>query len=145
MKVLVMNGPNLNMLGEREPEIYGRRTLEDLKNDVEKAFAKSKMQIEWFQSNHEGELVDRIQQANWDSVKAIVINPGGYAHTSVVIKDALAIFSGKVIEVHLSHTVKRESFRQSKITAMSCDGIIEGFGLDSYILALHYLNSIEGH
>lgn len=136
-KFLVINGPNLNMLGKREPHIYGTMSLEDIIRHTESKFAKNHVNIEWFQSNIEGEIIDRIQVAvnqEWD---ALIINPGGYSHTSVAIRDALTILSIPIIEIHLSNTQAREEFRAKKLTAQVAKSIMEGFGADSYYLAIY--------
>ena len=129
-KFLVINGPNLNFLGKREPEIYGSLSLKEIQEYTEKrvhSFCKY-VNIDWFQSNLEGEIVDRIQKASLESLDALIINPAAYSHTSVAILDALKLIEYKVIEVHLSNTYNRESFRHTRLTAKSSNAIIEGFG-----------------
>lgn len=136
MKVLVINGPNLNLLGARDKNQYGTISLNDIKNLLEKEF--NNISFQFFQSNIEGEIVNEIQKAR-DVYDGIIINPGGYAHTSVAIRDALADSPLIKVEVHLSHLVNRENFRQSLITASGCDGYVSGFKEISYIAGLHAL------
>ena len=141
MKILVINGPNLNLLGVRDKNQYGTITLNDIKNLLEKEF--DTISFKFFQSNIEGEIVDEIQKAK-DVYDGIIINPGGYAHTSVAIRDALSDSPLNKVEVHLSHLVNRENFRQSLITASGCDGYISGFKEISYIGGIKILiNLIE--
>lgn len=139
MKILVLGGPNLNLLGTREPEIYGHETLEDIEKYIRDSFNKKEMESHWRQSNSESKLIGWIQEAEREDFDAIVINPAAYTHTSVAIHDALKSFPGKKIEVHLSNTYKREEFRKVKITSSASDGVIEGFGKYSYFLAFKYL------
>lgn len=134
-KVLVIHGPNLNLLGEREPEVYGSVTLEDINKSLEEAAKKSGVEIKTYQSNHEGELVEAIQNArNWADV--IIINPAAYTHTSVAIRDALSAVNVPAIEVHLSNIHARENFRQSSHVSPVSVGQVVGFGKNSYLLAL---------
>jgi len=135
-KILIINGPNLNMLGVREPQIYGHQTLDDIKNFTE-AKIKGLAQLEWYQSNVEGELVNRIQEAHKQSFDALIINPGGYAHTSVALHDALKILKIPVIEVHLSQVYLREEFRHTLLTAKAATAIMSGFGNQSYHIAIN--------
>lgn len=139
MKILIINGPNLNMLGKREQEKYGSFTLEDLEKLIKIEFPKYLFQF--YQSNIEGEIVSKIQDApnNFD---ALIINPGGYTHTSVAIKDALEIVKIPKIEVHLSHIANREEFRKTMITTQSVDGYISGFKANSYLAAIYLLDKI---
>ncbi len=132
---LIINGPNLNMLGKREPEVYGSLSLADIQNYTEEKL-KSEATLEWFQSNLEGEIVDRLQRAAAQNFKAIIINPGGYSHTSVAIHDAIKILKIPVIEVHISNVYHRESFRQTLLTAKACMAIMTGLGKDAYWLAV---------
>jgi 3-dehydroquinate dehydratase II len=134
-KFLVINGPNLNMLGQREPDIYGKETLEQIKSWTESQ-CQNKASIEWFQSNVEGEIVSRIQFAASAAYDALIINPGGYAHTSVAIHDALKILKIPVIEVHLSQIYQREEFRHTLLTAKAATAIMSGLGKQSYYLAI---------
>jgi 3-dehydroquinate dehydratase-2 len=136
--ILIINGPNLNMLGKREPEVYGSDSLEDIRVWTNEKI-KSKATATWFQSNVEGEIVSRIQAAHSESYDALVINPGGYAHTSVAIHDALKILKIPVIEVHLSQVYKREEFRHTLLTAKACSAIMSGLGKQSYYIAIQSL------
>ena len=141
MKILVINGPNLNLLGTREPEIYGTLTLEKTNENLA-AYAKELgVEIETFQSNIEGEIVDKIQQAKLDGAGCcgIVINPAAYTHTSVAIRDAISAVSLPAVEVHISNIHNREEFRKNSLIAPVCIGQIAGFGQDSYKLALEGL------
>ncbi|MBO5150275.1 MAG: type II 3-dehydroquinate dehydratase [Anaerotignum sp.] len=139
MKLLVMNGPNLNMLGIREKNIYGAETYEDLKALIEKTFAEQGIEGEIYQSNHEGALVDRIQQAYFDGTDAIVINPAAYTHTSVAILDALKAVSLPAVEVHISDVKEREDFRQISYAGKACEKTIMGKGFAGYVEAILYL------
>lgn len=132
---LIINGPNLNMLGKREPEVYGTESLEDIKTWTDSKI-KSEAKTVWFQSNIEGEIVSRIQAAHSESFDALIINPGGYAHTSVAIHDALKILKIPVIEVHLSQVYKREEFRHTLLTAKAATAIMSGLGKHSYYIAI---------
>jgi 3-dehydroquinate dehydratase-2 len=134
-KVLVIHGPNLNLLGEREPQVYGSVTLEDINKSLEEQAKKSGVELKTYQSNHEGELVEAIQNArNWADV--IIINPAAYTHTSVAIRDALSAVNVPAIEVHLSNIHARENFRQSSHVSPVSVGQVVGFGKNSYLLAL---------
>ena len=139
MKILVMNGPNLNMLGILEKNIYGAETYDDLKELVEKTFAEQGVEGEIYQSNHEGALVDRIQQAYSDGTDAIVINPAAYTHTSIAILDALKAVSLPAVEVHISDVKEREAFRQISYAGMACEKTIMGKGFLGYVEAIEYL------
>ena len=139
MKILVINGPNLNMLGIREKNIYGAETYEDLKALIEKTFAEQGIEGEIYQSNHEGALVDRIQQAYFDGTDAIVINPAAYTHTSVAILDALKAVSLPAVEVHISDVKEREDFRQISYAGKACEKTIMGKGFAGYVEAILYL------
>jgi len=135
MRVLYLNGPNLNLLGQREPEVYGRATLADLEAQVRARGAPRGVEVEFRQSNAEGQLVDWIQQAK-GQFQAIVLNAGGYTHTSVALRDAIAAAGIPVIEIHLSNIYAREPFRHHSVIAPVCCGQITGFGAGSYLLAL---------
>lgn len=135
-KFLIINGPNLNMLGTREPEIYGTLTLNEIMEHTEKNLANKNCECAWFQSNIEGEIVNRIQESIKQDFSALVINPGAYSHTSVAILDALQILKIPVIEVHLSNTHRREEFRQTKMTAKASTIIMEGLGKNAYLMAI---------
>jgi 3-dehydroquinate dehydratase II len=133
LEFLIINGPNLNLLGKREPEIYGYRSFEDYLAELRAGFPD--VSIGYFQSNVEGELINKIQEAGF-SVDGIIINPGGYSHTSVAIADAMKAVPVKIIEVHISQVFAREDYRKTLITAPSADGFICGLGLDVYRLAM---------
>ena len=138
MKILVINGPNLNLLGVREPEIYGATTLADIQAELERLGAALSVTIEFFQSNHEGELVTRIQQG-MGQVDGILINPAAYTHTSVALRDALAATGLPFVEVHLSNVHAREPFRHRSLLADLARGQVVGFGPTSYFLGLRGL------
>ena len=141
MKILVLNGPNLNMLGIREPEIYGKTTYNDLVEMIESHCASRGIEVECKQSNHEGALVDMIQQAYFDKVDGIVINPGAYTHTSVALLDALKAVQLKTVEVHISKVDEREAFRQISYVSYFASERIIGKGLDGYLEAIDYLEA----
>ena len=133
--VMVLNGPNLNLLGKRQPEIYGRETLDDVQADLQALAGDLGVQVRFHQSNREYELIDWIHAAR-DSAAAIIINPGAFTHTSVAILDALNAFEGPVLEVHISNVHKREAFRHHSYVSLRADGVIAGFGTQGYALAL---------
>jgi 3-dehydroquinate dehydratase-2 len=139
MKILILNGPNLNLLDQRPDEHYGSLSLEKIEEIIRNEFPNH--QLEFFQSNREGELIDKIQSAG-KLYNGLVINPGGYSHTSVAIKDALEICNIPKIEVHISNLANRENFRHSLVTASSCDGYISGFREKSYMAAIYLLEKI---
>jgi len=134
-RAYVLNGPNLNLLGTREPHIYGSTTLAQVREHCEKHGAKIGVDISFFQSNHEGALVDLIQEAR-DKADAIIFNPAGYSFHSVAILDALKTFDGPIIEVHISNVHKREEFRHHSFVSKRADGVIAGFGTQGYLLGL---------
>ena len=136
-KILIINGPNLNLLGTREPEIYGKLTLKDIETALTNAAQKYGVELECFQSNHEGEIVDKICSAK-NIFDAIIINPAAYTHTSVAIRDALSAVEIATIEVHISNIYSREQFRHNSLIAPVCVGQISGLGLDGYIAALTF-------
>ena len=138
MKFLVLNGPNLNMLGIREPGIYGKSTFSDLLNLLEETAREEGLELEQYQSNHEGCLVDKIQEA-YGKVDGIIINPAAYTHTSVAILDALKAVFIPAVEVHISHVDAREPFRQISYPGLACIKTIKGQGLDGYRQAILYL------
>lgn len=135
MKILIINGPNINLLGTREPEIYGTLTLDKINEEIASYAQSLGVETETFQSNIEGEIVDKIQQAK-DSCDGIVINPAAYTHTSVAIRDAISAVALPAVEVHISNIHSREEFRKHSFIAPVCIGQIAGFGLDSYKLGL---------
>jgi 3-dehydroquinate dehydratase II len=134
--VFVLNGPNLNMLGLREPEIYGSDTLDDIANMLDDRAQDLGLELDIRQSNHEGHLIDWIQEANAKGAKAVLLNAGGFTHTSIAIHDAIKAVSVPVIEVHLSNPHKREDFRHKSYIGMAAKGTVAGFGALSYALAL---------
>jgi 3-dehydroquinate dehydratase-2 len=142
-RILVLHGPNLDLLGEREPEIYGQETLAELDVRLAGEAASLGLAFSTFQSNHEGALVDRLHRAR-DEADGIVLNPGGLTHTSVSLRDAVAALSLPVIEVHLSNTYAREPFRQVDLVAPVCRGVILGLGSLGYLAALRALATILG-
>ena len=144
MKILVMNGPNINMLGIREPGIYGKNTFSDLLQLLDETARELNIDIEQFQSNHEGAIVDKIQWA-LGKIDGIVINPAAYTHTSVAILDALKAVSIPAVEVHISDVDSRESFRQISYAGLACCKTIKGHGLNGYREAVEYLNQLLGH
>ena len=137
-KIAILNGPNLDRLGKREPEIYGRATLADLENDLRKEFS-AVAQLEFFQSNHEGALIDKISALAEAKFDGLVINGAAFTHTSVALRDALAGAGLKTVEVHISNIYKREEFRHHSFTAPVCAAIISGLGLEGYHAAVRYL------
>ncbi|ELR70418.1 3-dehydroquinate dehydratase II [Fulvivirga imtechensis AK7] len=136
MKIIIINGPNLNLLGKREPEIYGNQDFEGFFKQIKVNF--SGVDIEYFQSNIEGEIVGKIQEKGFD-YDGIILNAGGYTHTSVAISDAIAAVKTPVVEVHISNIYAREEFRHKSIISKECIGMISGLGLEGYLLALTYL------
>lgn len=133
---LLLNGPNLNLLGTREPEVYGEVTLEEIKNRLEEICKESNTNLVSFQSNAEHELVDRIQQAQSEGIKCIIFNPGAFTHSSIAIRDALNGTDQRFIEVHISNIYGREDFRQKSFLSDIADGVISGLGTKGYELAL---------
>ena len=138
MKIAVIHGPNLNLLGVREPDIYGRVTLEEIDGRIRALARELDLEVEIVQDNSEGALIDAIQRAGAEA-DGIIINPAGYTHTSVALADALRAVSPPAIEVHLSNILAREPWRHESITATACVGVISGLGADSYVLALRGL------
>ncbi|MCK0167183.1 type II 3-dehydroquinate dehydratase [Jannaschia sp. S6380] len=134
-EILVLNGPNLNLLGQREPDIYGAATLADVETSCR---ALDLAEVTFRQSNHEGQLVDWIQEAR-GTFDAIVINPGAYSHTSIAILDALSAFKGRVVEVHVSNIHRREAFRHHSYVSNRADAVIAGLGVEGYLAALRWL------
>ena len=144
MKILVLNGPNINMLGIREPGIYGKNTFADLLKLLEDTAKELRIEVEQYQSNHEGDLVDKIQWA-LGKVDGIVINPAAYTHTSVAILDALKAVAIPAVEVHISDVDTRETFRQISYAGMACCKTIKGHGLEGYREAIVYLDQLLDH
>ncbi|MEZ5628470.1 type II 3-dehydroquinate dehydratase [Denitromonas sp.] len=136
--VLVLHGPNLNLLGTREPEVYGRTTLADIHASMSDRAGAAGVRLESFQSNHEGELIDRVQAAATEGVDFIIINPAGYTHTSVALRDALAAVAIPYVEVHLSNIHSREAFRHHSYFSDQAVGVICGLGADGYLAALDF-------
>lgn len=139
MRIQIINGPNINLLGKREPSIYGSVTFEDYLVELRKRYAD--VQIDYFQSNIEGELIDRIHQVGFEA-DGILLNAGAYTHTSIALQDAIRSVTSPVIEVHLSNVHAREAFRHVSLIACACKGVICGFGLNSYRLALEALREL---
>jgi 3-dehydroquinate dehydratase-2 len=137
-KVFVIHGPNLNLLGNREPQIYGGSTLDEINDRISREAERIGIECEFFQSNIEGELVNTVQRAG-ETADGIIINPAGYSHTSVALLDALRAIDIPAIEVHLSNIFAREEFRRTSLTAAGCTGSISGLGVDGYLLALRYI------
>ena len=135
MRVLYLNGPNLNMLGVREPAVYGKTTLEDIELQIKERASQSGIEVEFRQSNHEGELVDWVHQARGTS-DANVLNAGAFTHTSIALRDAISSAGVPTVEVHLSNVYSREEFRHKSHIAPVCVGVVSGFGMGSYLLAL---------
>ncbi len=139
--ILLLNGPNLNLLGTREPEVYGFTTLTDIEQQAVEQAARAGATLQHFQSNHEGALIDRIHQAKHDGVHAIFINPGGFTHTSVALRDALSGVAIPFVEVHISNIHQREEFRHHSYLSSIARAVLCGFGVDGYRLAIDYLLS----
>ncbi len=138
LKILVIHGPNLNMLGKREPEIYGHQTLEEINAHLKSRASEKGLQLETIQTNHEGEIVDQIQKAA-GTFDGVLINPAAYTHTSIAIRDALAMLKMPIVEIHLSNIYKRESFRHKSLISDVVTARISGFGSHGYLLALEGL------
>ena len=136
MKIQIINGPNINLLGKREPGIYGARSFEDYLVELRQSYPD--VELDYYQSNCEGELIDKIQEVGF-SVNGIVLNAGAYTHTSIALQDAIRSITSPVIEVHISNVHQREEFRHRSMIACACMGVICGFGLDSYRLAVEAL------
>lgn len=137
--ILILNGPNINMTGLRERSVYGTQTFDDLTAMIQQEADRLGVQVRFVQSNHEGALIDALQQAYFDGLDGAVFNPGGYTHTSVALHDAIASVPLPVIEVHMSNIHAREEFRHKSVTASACRGQIVGFGFDGYLMALQAL------
>ena len=140
MKLLIIHGPNLNLLGTRDPDTYGTMTLDQLNTYIQASFTEHS--INFFQSNVEGDLINRIQKVLTDGTEGLVVNLGGYTHTSVALRDALDPISIPKVEVHLSNIQAREKFRENSVTGAVMNGIITGFGADSYLLGIRAIEGI---
>jgi 3-dehydroquinate dehydratase-2 len=139
--IYILNGPNLNLLGLRQPEIYGRATLEDVAEDCASLAEELGLTIRFHQSNHEGQIIDWIHQARTEGA-GVIINPGALTHTSIAILDALNAFDGPVIEVHISNIHKREAFRHHSYVSLRAEGVIAGCGVEGYLLALRRMKTL---
>ncbi|MCI9345502.1 MAG: type II 3-dehydroquinate dehydratase [Lachnospiraceae bacterium] len=143
MKILVINGPNLNFLGIREKSVYGTQNYDDLLQMIAKKGEETDSAVEVFQSNHEGAIIDRIQDSYFDGTEGIVINPGAFTHYSYAIRDALASITVPKVEIHISDITQREEFRKVSVTAPVCDKQIYGQGLDGYLQAIDFILNIK--
>ncbi len=141
--VFILNGPNLNLLGQRQPEVYGRETLKDVAASCASLASELGLKTQLLQSNHEGQIIDWIHEARQDAA-GIIINPGALTHTSIAILDALNAFEGPVLEVHISNTHKREPFRHHSYVSLRADGVIAGFGTAGYTLAVRRMATLLG-
>jgi len=141
MEIGIINGPNLDRLGKREPEVYGTQTLGDLEKLIAAHAKKAGAKTRFFQSNHEGKIIDTISKWADDGVKFLVINPGGHTHVSVALRDSIAGSGLTTVEVHISNIYKREEFRHKSVTASACVGVITGLGFEGYLLVIDYLAS----
>lgn len=141
MNILIINGPNLNLLGTRDPDVYGQDTLEDIHTELQQQYPDHS--FSFYQSNVEGELINRVQEAMDDQTDALIINPGGYSHTSVALRDALDAITMPKVEVHLSNIHGREEFRDRSITGAVMNGIITGFGKHSYVLGVEAIERLN--
>lgn len=140
MRILIINGPNINLLGKREPSIYGSVSFDDYLEELRRCYPE--VQIDYYQSNVEGFLIDKIQEAGFE-VDGIILNAGAYTHTSIALQDAIRAVPAPVIEVHISNVHTREEFRHKSMISCACRGVICGFGLDSYRLALEALKKLK--
>lgn len=138
MKILIINGPNLNLLGRRDPEQYGSFTYGDLMKLIREYADDQDVETELFQSNHEGRIIDKIHE-NLDTIDGLVINPGALTHYSLALRDALEVLDIPKVEVHLSNVFKREAFRQKSVVSPVCDGVISGLGANGYLFAIDYI------
>tara|TARA_B110000285_G_scaffold26848_1_gene26240 strand:- start:50 stop:484 length:435 start_codon:yes stop_codon:yes gene_type:complete len=141
--IVIINGPNLDRLGKREPSIYGDQTLTDLENLLTEEAAELGVQVQFYQSNHEGFIIDEIGEFADSEVFGLIINPGAFTHTSLALRDALAGSDLPAIEVHISNIYKREAIRQHSMTAEACIGVISGLGFDGYVAALKHLAKLD--
>ncbi|RIJ33496.1 type II 3-dehydroquinate dehydratase [Pontibacter oryzae] len=141
MKILILNGPNLNLLGVREKSVYGNRSFEDYYEELKAAFPA--LELSYFQSNTEGTLIDKLHEAGFGAYKGIIFNAGAYTHTSLAISDAIKAIDTPVVEVHISNVFARDAIRHKSMMAPFCTGSISGFGLESYRLALQYFERLK--
>jgi 3-dehydroquinate dehydratase-2 len=141
--IFILNGPNLNLLGQRQPEVYGKATLEDVAEGCASLAEELGLTIRFHQSNHEGQIIDWIHQARSDGA-GIIINPAAFTHTSIALFDALSAFDGPVLEVHISNIHRRETFRHHSFVSLRADGVIAGFGTEGYLLALRRMATLLG-
>jgi 3-dehydroquinate dehydratase-2 len=141
--IFILNGPNLNLLGQRQPELYGKATLEDVAEGCASVAEELGLTIRFHQSNHEGQIIDWIHQARSDGA-GIIINPAAFTHTSIALFDALSAFDGPVLEVHISNIHRRETFRHHSFVSPRADGVIAGFGTEGYLLALRRMATLLG-
>jgi 3-dehydroquinate dehydratase-2 len=142
-RIVIINGPNLDRLGKREPSIYGDQTLTDLENLLTEKAAELRVEVQFYQSNHEGFIIDEIGEFTDSEVYGLIINPGALTHTSLALRDALAGSDLPVVEVHISNIYKREAIRQHSMTAEACIGVISGLGFDGYVAALEHLAKLD--
>jgi 3-dehydroquinate dehydratase-2 len=142
-RIVIINGPNLDRLGKREPEIYGDQTLTDLENLLTEEATDLGVEVQFYQSNHEGFIIDEIGEYTDSEVFGLIINPGALTHTSLALRDAIAGSDLPTIEVHISNIYKREAIRQHSMTAEACIGVISGLGFDSYVAALNHLAKLD--
>ncbi len=140
MKIQIINGPNLNLLGKREPEVYGSQSFEDHLQVLKKKFPEA--ELHYYQSNIEGEIINKLHEVGF-SFKGIVLNAGAYTHTSIAIHDAIGAIKTPVVEVHISNIYARESFRHLSVITSKCAGLITGFGMEGYSMAIQYLQSLK--
>jgi 3-dehydroquinate dehydratase-2 len=142
-RIVIINGPNLDRLGKREPDIYGDQTLTDLENLITEEAADLGVEVIFYQSNHEGFIIDKIGEYADSEVFGLIINPGALTHTSLALRDAIAGSDLPTVEVHISNIYKREEVRQHSMTADACIGVISGLGFDGYVAALHHLTKLD--
>ena len=142
-RICIINGPNMDRLGKREPSIYGNQTLTDLENRITEEADELNVEVQFYQSNHEGFLIDKIGELSDSEIFGLVINPGALTHTSLALRDSIAGSELPAIEVHISNIYRREEIRQHSITAEACISVISGLGVDGYIAALRYLAKLD--
>ena len=142
-RIVIINGPNLDRLGIREPDIYGDQTLTDLENLLTEEAESLGVQVQFYQSNHEGFIIDEVGEYSDSEVFGLILNPGALTHTSLALRDAIAGSDLPAIEVHISNIYRREDIRQHSLTAPACIGVISGLGFDSYVAALHHLANLD--